>query len=95
MRMTQAQHTSRDTQTNALADEQVQGLAIRRHTDRCFHSVEEFVPGPHGGYIVQGVLIHADDIAEVRTLAGTPTCDVPKATTQHARTPSTSKPSPC
>jgi hypothetical protein len=90
MRMTQAQHTSRDTQTDALADEHAQGLAIRRHTDRCFHTVEEFVPGPHGGYIVQGVLIHQDDVAEVRTLSGTPTCDVPKTKTQ-----STSKPSPC
>jgi len=43
-------------------------LAIRRHTDRCFHRVEEVVPGAHGGYIVQGVLIPRDEIAEIRRL---------------------------
>ena len=94
MRMTQAQHTSPSTQgnsqANSLADDHAPSLAIRRHTDRCFHAVEEFVPGPHGGYIVQGVLIHQDDIAEVRTLDGTPTCDVPKAIA-----PSTSEHKPC
>ncbi len=40
-------------------------VAIRRHTDRCFHRVEEVVKGKHGGYIVQGVLITEDDVAEV------------------------------
>lgn len=55
-------------------------LAIRRHTDRCFHAVEEVVPegppddasgGESGGirgYIIDGVMIDADDIAEVRTI---------------------------
>jgi hypothetical protein len=43
-------------------------LAIRRHTDRCFHRVEEIVPGKMGGYIVQGVLILFEDVAEVREL---------------------------
>ncbi len=65
-------------------------LAIRRHTDRCFHAVEEVVPegpieakaggtagvvgdklrGPGGvrGYIVDGVMIDADDVAEVREI---------------------------
>lgn len=36
---------------------------MRRHTDRCFHAAEEEV---EEGYIVQGVLFHRDDIAEVR-----------------------------
>lgn len=40
-------------------------LAVRRHTDRCFHRVEEIVRGPHGGYIVQGVLIPFDEVAQV------------------------------
>ena len=80
------------------ADEDAPRLAIRRHTDRCFHMVEEVVPeGPIGdrpagtpgvtptkrggnnpgdipgagfrgvrGYIVDGVMIDADDVAEVR-----------------------------
>lgn len=39
------------------------GLAIRRHHDRCFHSVEEVVPG---GYIVQGIFIDKDDVAQIR-----------------------------
>jgi hypothetical protein len=51
-------------------------LAIRRHTDRCFHAVEEVVPeGPMDsasagirGYIIDGVMIDADDVAEVRTI---------------------------
>jgi hypothetical protein len=45
-------------------------VAIRRHTDRCFHRVEEVVKGKHGGYIVQGVLICEDDVAEVVELDG-------------------------
>lgn len=76
------------------ADDDTPRLAIRRHTDRCFHMVEEVVPeGPIGdrpagtpgerggtipeeipgaglrgvrGYIVDGVMIDADDVAEVR-----------------------------
>lgn len=38
-------------------------LGIRRHTDRCFHAVEEEV---EEGYIIDGILIHRDDVAEVR-----------------------------
>jgi hypothetical protein len=51
-------------------------VAIRRHTDRCFHRVEEVVEGKHGGYIVEGVLIPCEDVAEVIELdaAGGPTC---------------------
>lgn len=68
------------------ADDDTPRLAIRRHTDRCFHMVEEVVPeGPIGdrpagtpqvrggtipggvrGYIVDGVMIDAGDVAEVR-----------------------------
>ena len=40
-------------------------LAIRRHTDRCFFEVEELAPH---GYIVEGIFIDEDDVAEVRTL---------------------------
>jgi len=39
-------------------------LAVRRVTDRCFHAVEEVVPGE--GYIVDGFLIPLDEVAEVR-----------------------------
>ncbi len=48
-------------------------LAIRRHTDRCFHRVEEVVDE---GYIVDGVLIDRDDVAEARPLDedGVPDC---------------------
>ncbi|MCC5877197.1 MAG: hypothetical protein JJU11_13330 [Candidatus Sumerlaeia bacterium] len=38
-------------------------LGIRRHTDRCFHAVEEEV---EEGYIIDGILIHKDEVAEVR-----------------------------
>ena len=68
------------------ADDEAPRLAIRRHTDRCFHMVEEVVHEgpiegiPKGkvgktpgagfrgvrGYIVDGVMIDADDVAEVR-----------------------------
>ncbi len=44
-------------------------LAIRRATDRCFHAVEEVVRGPGGeveGYIVEGFMIPADEVAQVR-----------------------------
>jgi hypothetical protein len=53
-------------------------LAIRRHTDRCFHRVEEVVKGKHGGYIVQGVLIPEEDVAETVELdgEGNPACRV-------------------
>lgn len=44
----------------------IPGVAIRRHHDRCFHVVEEVVPE---GYIVQGVLIAHDEVAQVHTLA--------------------------
>jgi hypothetical protein len=40
-------------------------LAIRRHTDRCFHRVEEVIEGKLGGYIVDGILIPREDVAEV------------------------------
>lgn len=46
-------------------------LAIRRHTDRCFHRVEEVAHHADGsvrGYIVEGILISADDVAETVTL---------------------------
>lgn len=54
------------------------GLAIRRHTDRCFHAVEEVVPvglAKNGaekgvrGYIIDGVMIDVDDVAEVRLIS--------------------------
>lgn len=72
------------------AEDDTPRLAIRRHTDRCFHAVEEVVPegpiehipaastgGTPGaanpgagvrGYIVDGVMIDVDDVAEVRTI---------------------------
>lgn len=46
-------------------DETDPRLAIRRHTDRCFFRVEELAPH---GYIVDGVWIDEDDVAEVRAL---------------------------
>ncbi|MEM6750707.1 MAG: hypothetical protein AAGA57_05525 [Planctomycetota bacterium] len=51
------------------------GLAVRRATDRCFFAVEEIVHDPQGrleGYVVEGFLIPADEVAEVRTHA--PAC---------------------
>ena len=45
--------------------------AVRRVTDRCFFEAEEVVHGPDGsleGYIVEGVLVSADEIAEVREM---------------------------
>ena len=53
-------------------------LAIRRHTDRCFHRVEEVVTG---GYIVEGILIPEDEVAEVRETGddgGLPSCETPE-----------------
>ncbi|QQE10607.1 hypothetical protein JD969_14000 [Planctomycetota bacterium] len=50
-------------------------LAIRRHTDRCFHEVEEVV---EGGYIVEGFMIREDEVAEVRQTGedgGLPACE--------------------
>lgn len=44
-------------------------LALRRHTDRCFFRVEEVVPWPDGevrGFLVDGVMIEVDDVAELR-----------------------------
>lgn len=46
-------------------------LAIRRHTDRCFHQVEEVADRPDGtieGYIVEGVMIPADEVAQVKRM---------------------------
>lgn len=51
-------------------------LAIRRHHDRCFHAVEEVVPG---GYIVEGIFIDQDDVADVRPADGQNACDTPGA----------------
>ncbi len=45
-------------------DEDDPKLVIRRHTDRCFFKVEEVVEGE--GYIVDGILIPLDDVAQVR-----------------------------
>lgn len=45
-------------------DEDDPKLAIRRHTDRCFFKVEEVVEGQ--GYIVDGILIPLEDVAECR-----------------------------
>lgn len=47
-------------------------LAIRRHTDRCFFKVEEVVEGE--GYIVEGILIPLEDIAQVRHDDGSGAC---------------------
>ncbi len=44
-------------------------LALRRHTDRCFFRVEEVLPHPDGtvrGFLVDGVMIAADEVAELR-----------------------------
>jgi hypothetical protein len=51
--------------------------SIRRHRDRCFHAAEEFVPGR--GYVVQGVLIPLEEIAQVREQAKAPACERPAA----------------
>jgi len=48
------------------------GMAVRRHTDRCFHAVEEVVKE---GFIVQGILFAKEDIAEVRM--GIAVCEGP------------------
>jgi len=52
-----------------MEDEQLDNpnLAIRRHHDRCFHVVEEVVPG---GYIVEGIFIDEDEVAQVRSADG-------------------------
>ena len=55
--MSQGYHKPQD-------DEDDPKLAIRRHTDRCFFKVEDVVEGE--GYIVEGILIPLEDIAEVR-----------------------------
>ena len=49
------------------------GIAIRRHTDGCFHAVEEVVKE---GYIVDNILIPHRDVAEVRQTAEVPQCGV-------------------
>lgn len=48
-------------------------LAIRRHTDRCFFRAEEVTPE---GYIVDGVLIPYEDVAEVREAGGDAACNL-------------------
>jgi hypothetical protein len=71
--MPQGYHT---TPAHDAGDGDDPRLAIRRHSDRCFHRVEERVPE---GYIVQGILIANDDVAEVIPLdaagAPLPACD--------------------
>lgn len=57
-------------------DEPGAGLAIRRHTDRCFFAVEEVVHEADGavrGYVVDGIMIDRGDVAEVRH--GSAGCD--------------------
>lgn len=44
-------------------------LGIRRHQDRCFHPVEEEV---EEGFIVDGILIPRDEVAEIRTAPAGP-----------------------
>jgi len=44
-------------------------LALRRHADRCFFRVEEVVPYGDGsvrGFLVDGVLIAIDEVAELK-----------------------------
>lgn len=53
--MAPAYHKSED-------DDSTRRLAVRRRTDRCFFEVEEVVPG---GYVVEGVMIDADDVVEM------------------------------
>ena len=51
-------------------------LALRRHTDRCFFAIEEVVREADGavrGYVVDGILIDKDDVAELRA-APQPDC---------------------
>ncbi len=49
-------------------------LGVRRHTDRCFHAAEEET---EDGYIVRGVLIARDEVAEVRLARTPPACNPP------------------
>lgn len=60
-------------------DQPDQPMAIRRHHDRCFHLAEEVTPQ---GYIVDGILIDHDDVAEALPMDGAnpqlPTCGWPK-----------------
>ncbi|QDU32603.1 hypothetical protein KS4_06370 [Poriferisphaera corsica] len=68
----------RKSHDNDWDDEEDPKLAIRRHTDRCFHRVEEVV---QGGYIVEGIMIGEDEVAEVRKTGddgGLPQCNVPE-----------------
>ena len=48
------------------------GIAIRRHGDRCFHEVEEMVfsagCGGGCGYIVDGIMVMPEDVAEMVSL---------------------------
>ncbi len=48
------------------------GIAIRRHGDRCFHAVEEMVfsagCGGGCGYIVDGIMVMPEDVAEMVSL---------------------------
>ncbi|MEM9419302.1 MAG: hypothetical protein AAGA25_09675 [Planctomycetota bacterium] len=64
-------------------DDEDPRLALRRHTDRCFFRVEEVVPSPGGGvagFVVDGVMIDRDDVAELRRTdsdgGALPACEV-------------------
>lgn len=59
-------------------------LALRRHTDRCFFRIEEVLPHADGtvrGFLVDGVMIDADDVAELRRTGADggplPACETP------------------
>ncbi|MEM7682265.1 MAG: hypothetical protein AAF288_09955 [Planctomycetota bacterium] len=70
--MTPANLPPRTTESDA---DPPPGLAVRRSTDRCFFAVEESVYDARGeleGYVVDGFLIPAEDVADVRTHG--PTC---------------------
>ena len=44
-------------------------LALRRHTDRCYFTVEEVVhhgDGSLAGFVVEGNLINPDDVADLK-----------------------------
>jgi hypothetical protein len=65
-----------DPQSQGLDEElaMLPMFAIRRHHDRCFHAVEEIVPG---GYVVEGLLIDEQDVAQVRHLRAAQPLAVP------------------
>lgn len=54
-------HAANNPQDQDDADDEPH-VAVRRHHDRCFHVAQEVVPE---GYIVQGVLIPLEEVAQV------------------------------